>query len=213
VSISDIATRLGGWPRRVLALCCLLIAAATAVSTHRTGAARPESPVVIAARDLPAGTRLVAADLKVRSWPDDIRPPNAVAGTGAVLGHRLAGAIRAHEALTTTRLAGADLTAGLPATLQAVPVAISGGAAQGFVHTGDSIDLLVGDPSDAVAPRSASARLVATAVRVLAVTSTPDQAGSGDNALIVVVAADRATTLRIAAVSGRSLLAAVRVPP
>lgn len=212
MSISEITARLSGWPRRLLALGCVLLAAFTAMGAkHEPSPARSGS-VVVATRDLPAGAQLTGADVRVMAWPADLRPPGAVSRPAQVVGRRLAGPIRADEALTGTRLAGADLTAGLPPQLRAVPVELTGPALPGLVRVGDRIDLLVSDQPDGDAAPSPSARVLADWVRVLAVTGRPADPDAGGQ-LGLVVAADQPTALRIAAASGRPILATVREPP
>jgi pilus assembly protein CpaB len=212
VSISEIAVRLGGWPRRLLALGCVLLAAMTAMSARREPPPAPAGSVVVAARDLPAGAQLAGADVRVRAWPGDLRPPGAMSRPAQVVGHRLAGPIRANEALTRTRLAGAELTAGLPPQLRAVPVELVSSAVPGLVQVGDRIDLLVNDQPDGGAP-SPSAHVLAEGVRVLALAARPADPGADSPVTGLIVAADQSTALRIASASGRSVVAAVRKPP
>jgi pilus assembly protein CpaB len=146
----------------------------------------------------------------LRSWPDDLRPAGVLSRPADAIGHRVAGAVRAGEALTSARMFGAALATGLPPTLRAVPVQVSG---PGFVHVGDSIDLLASGSSDAPAGRPA-ARILAEAARVLAVTPGPSS-GVADqpDTLDIVVAVDRAISLKIAGASGQALVAALRNPP
>ncbi len=98
-----------------------------------------------------------------------------------------------------------------------MPVQVTGAALPGLVHAGDSIDLLVGDPPEADASSPGPARVLAERVRVLAVIGTsPDAGADGDGlglGLGLIVAADRATALRIAAVAGRPVVATVHGPP
>jgi len=213
VSISEIAVRLGGWPRRLFALGCVLLAAMTAMSARRERPPAPAGSVVVAARDLPAGAQLAGADVRVRAWPADLRPPGAMSRPAQVVGHRLAGPIRANEALTRTRLAGAELTAGLPPQLRAVPVELVSSAVPGLVQVGDRIDLLVNDQPDGGAAPSPSAHVLAEGVRVLAVAAQPADPGADSPVTGLIVAADQSTALRIASASGRSVVAAVRKPP
>jgi pilus assembly protein CpaB len=209
VPISDLAARLNGWPRRVLAVCCLVLAGAAALGARHSGDThRPGHPLLVAARDLAAGSRLSAADVRLRSWPDELRPAGAFASGAAVAGRRLAGAVRTGEAITETRLSGPGLAAGLSPTLRAVPVQVTGGAA-GLLHPGEFVDLLVSDPPEAADAAPPAAHLLAEAVPVLAVTSTP----GGADSFGIVVAVDPATALKLAAVSGRTLVATLRHPP
>jgi pilus assembly protein CpaB len=210
VSITELAARLGGWPRRILALCCLLLAGVTAAGARHSQAAPTGHPVVVAARDLAAGAVLTAPDVRLRSWPDDLRPASALSHAVDAIGHRVAGAVRTGEALTSARMIGAGLATGLAPTLRAVPVQVSGPS---FVHPGDSIDLLVSDTPDAAAGPPAAHLLVEDA-RVLAVTPGPSAAvAEQPDTLDIVVAVDRATSVKIAAVSGHALVAALRNPP
>lgn len=207
--ISDLVARLNGWPRRVFAICCLLLAAATALGARHSAQARlPGHPVLVAAHDLAAGTQLSPADVRVRTWPDELRPAGAISSAAAVAGRRLAGAVRTGEAITETRLAGAGLAAGLSPAFRAVTVQVSGGAAT-LLHPGEFVDLLVSDPPDATGVAPPAAHLLAEAAPVLAVTSTP----AADDSIAIVVAVDRATALKVAAVSGRTLVATLRHPP
>jgi pilus assembly protein CpaB len=170
-------------------------------------------PIVVAARDLPAGARLSGSDVRVIAWPADLRPPGAMSRPSQVIGRRLAGPIRAHEALTGTRLTGGDLTAGLPPQLRAVPVELTSSAMPDLVRVGDRIDLLVNDQPDGDATPVPSAHVLAEGVRVLAVSGRPADPGADGESTGLIVAADQPTALRIAAASGRSVLATVRKPP
>ena len=207
--ISDLIARLNGWPRRVLAVCCLLLAGVAALGARRSGdTTRAGHAVLVAARDLAAGTRLSTADVRVRTWPDELRPAGALSSGAAVAGRRLAGALRAGEAITEARLSGPGLAAGLTPTMRAVPVQVTGGAA-GLLHPGEFVDLLVSDPPEATDVAAPTAHLLAEAVPVLAVTSSP----GGADSFGIVVAVDAATALRVAAVSGLTLVATLRHPP
>jgi Flp pilus assembly protein CpaB len=167
----------------------------------------------VATRDLAAGTRLAGGDLQVKAWPERVRPPDALGRTTQAVGQRLAGPIRAGEPLTSTRLVGADLTAGLPPTMRALPVEITGSASLSLVHAGDSIDLVVGDPPEAETGPSRSARVLAESVRVLAVARQTTDPGGDLETLGLIVAAEPATALKIASAAGRPIVATVRKPP
>ncbi len=147
------------------------------------------------------------------AWPVNLRPPGAISRPAQIIGRRLAGPIRADEALTGTRLTGADLTAGLPPQLRAIPVELAGSAMPDLVRVGDRIDLLVNDQPDGDATPSSSAHVLAEGVRVLAVAGGSPDPGTDGESTGLIVAADQPTALRIAAASGRSVLATVRKPP
>jgi Flp pilus assembly protein CpaB len=198
--------RLSGWPRRLLALGCLLLAAATALGGHNSaGASGPARPVVVAAHDLAAGRVLTSADLTVASWAVAQRPASAIATAPSVIGRRLAGPVDSGEPITGTRLVGAELTSGLPTGLVAASVPLADTAALGLIHPGDSIDLFAA--GDATA--DVSATTLARDIRVLAVLPPSSDGGAGS----LVIAVDRVTATNIATANGRAFLAAVRGSP
>lgn len=209
-AVRTLIYRLGGWPRRVLAVVLLLVAAVAAFGHRAAGSADsgPAQPTVVAARDLPAGATLAGGDLTLASWASALRPANALTSTAAAIGHRLSGPLLAREAVTSTRLIGASLTDGLPAGLSATTVALPDPATAGLIHAGDAIDLFVGGGSVGGADTSA-ARLLAENVRVLAVLP----AAEGGTGVPVIIAIDRSTAMSIASASGSALLATVRGSP
>jgi Flp pilus assembly protein CpaB len=210
--IRDLVVRLGGWPRRLLALCCLLLALASALAARSgstSATAVGHSTVLVAARDLSAGTILNAAQLRPVRWPDDLRPPNALSTTAAATGYRLITAVRAGEAITASRLLGSGLTSGLPAGLAATSVVLDSAVAPTLIRPGDAIDLMAATGS--AVDGSTSAQLLAHAVRVLATGPPPtDSAGAVASGPTVIVAVDRATALRITAALGSRILATVQ---
>lgn len=113
------------------------------VALARTPEGGPLVPVVVAARDLPAGRELAPADLLEQ------RRPRAYAPTGsesaaALVGRRLSGAVAAGEVLTNPRVAGAGLLVGRPADEVAVHVPLADPGAVAMVRAGDRVDVLAG---------------------------------------------------------------------
>jgi pilus assembly protein CpaB len=209
--LSAAAARLGGWPRRVVALACLVLAAAVALAEHPAApAAGPvaTAPVVVAAVDLAGGAELRANLLRVTAWPTTLRPIGAFGHVADLIGRRLAGPARSGEAVTPTRLAGPGLTTGLPTGYVAAPAPIAASSI-GLVHAGDRVDLMA--PAADEAPNDLPARLVADGVAVLAVLPPIETGSPGAGTL--VVAADRATAARIAASASSTLIPLVRAPP
>ncbi len=222
-ALSTLVDRLAGWPRRIAAVLCLVLAAGSALSARASPVRRTsEAPLSIAARDLASGTTLASADLRIASWPEGLRPSGAFADTAPLVGRRLAGPVRAGEAITGVRLLDGDVTAGLPSGFVAVPVTLAGGAAAGIVHAGQWVDLLApvsastvdGLPDGSSSSAAPTAVPLADNVRVLAVVSVAagGAATSTDNTP-VVVAVDRPTALRLASRSGAALLVTLRAPP
>lgn len=204
---------LGRRPRLLLAGGCLVLALASALGAKHGGTPRPRSvPVLVAARDLPAGHLLTRHDVAIARWPAAIRPPDAGGDPAVVVGRRLAGPVRTQEALTATRLLGPDLAAGLRAGLVATTVALGDAHASDLVRAGDRVDLLeAARPPDIADPgltSSAHVRTVSTHVVVLAVLPA-----TADSDAELVVATDRATAVRITRDSPNHVFTAVVVPP
>jgi Flp pilus assembly protein CpaB len=171
----------------------------------------PTVHVVVAARDLAAGTELAPADLRVVSMPVGIVPAGSSSRAAGLIGRIAAGAIRRGETLTDARVVGPGLTVGLGAgESAAVPVRIADPDAAALVRVGDLVDVL-GTP---VAPDGTQATAgetvtVASAVRVLAVLRSRDPA---DGVVLVVATGEAAArTLAGAAVRHR-LTVNVRSP-
>jgi pilus assembly protein CpaB len=195
-----------GWPRRLLALALLFVALVSALHvTKPSPAAVPTVALVVAAHELAPGATIAAGDLRVVSWPVSLRPAAAVAAKDAV-GRTLAGAVGAGEVITTFRLVGRDLSAGLPPGLIAVPVPLVDAGALGLIRAGNHVDLL-SPPTDA----AGTAVVVAADVLVLAILPRAADATSGNAQLVVAV--DQPTELRIAQVITSPLLATVIKSP
>lgn len=205
--------RVGRLPRLCAVGICLLLAANSAAARGRPAAAAPRTaPVVVAARNLPAGQPLRAADLRVARWPTGLRPAGARPDRAGLLGRRLAGAIGTGEPVTATRLLGPDLTAHLAPGLVAAAVLVDDPHAADLVRPGDRADLLsVPRPpqlSDA-APRPATR--VTTVVQralVLAVLAQADGAGTE-----IVLAVDRDVAVALSRDAATHVFTAVATPP
>jgi pilus assembly protein CpaB len=171
-----------------------LTAGAVASGLAAVAPAGPETaPVLVAARDLPAGTALAPADVVVTAVPRDLVPSGALS-EGAT-GQVLAGPVRRGEPLTDVRVLGAALLP--PGSSVAVPVRVAEPATAALVAAGDRVDVL-----SAAAEGGAAARLVASGLSVLAVPALDDAVGEG---ALLVLAASRETAARLAAaaVTGR----------
>lgn len=199
------ALRFGGWPRRVLVVACLLLAALSAISAAQP--ATPGAAVVVASRDLPAGHVIVAGDVRVERWPAHQVPQRRLGSVRDAIGGRPATAVAAGEPLTSVRLIGAGLASGLPPGLVVVTVSLADPAAASLIHTGDQVDLVRGaDASaDAAAARAGPGSVIAHNVAVLAVLPT-DQ----DRPPALAVSVDESTALKLAGLAGVPLIATLR---
>ncbi len=153
--------------RRPLAALCAAVAVAAGLSVTR-----PPAPgtveVIVASRDLPAGTRLTADDLTARDFLAGTEPARPA---GRPTGRVLAVALSAGEPLTDSSLLGPALTADLP-YLRAVPVRMPDPGMVDLLRVGDVIDLVAADPD------GDPARLLATDVPVLALPEVADVTGA-----------------------------------
>jgi pilus assembly protein CpaB len=188
------------WSRRVrrhrrgltagLAGVCLI------ASLQAAAPARPSLvAVLVAARDLPGGGPLSAADLTLTRLPPSAVPSGALRAAGEAVGRTLAAPVRRGEPLTDVRLVGPRLVDALGPGLVATPVRLADPALASLLRPGDRVDVLAA-PAD---PAAATHTTVAAAdVQVLAVPvpDTGDEtAAAVDGALVVL-----ATTPRIATV-------------
>ena len=140
-----------------------------------------ETPVVVAAHALPAGTVLSDADLHVTSLPTAAIPEGTVGDIAQLVGQQLSGAVTSGEPITSARVAdGGELGAAAGDQRVALPVRLADAEAAALVHAGDLVDILAAD-------RAGNGATVAHAVPVLAVpVSATESSGPLDGALIVV---------------------------
>jgi len=215
-------------------LVLLLCAASAVIGTARALTPPPAAtrPVAVAAHDLGAGHVLADGDLRTVDWPADLSPPSSGTSTAALAGRTLTAAVRGGEPVTDARVLGPGTLAGQPVGTLAVPVRLADPTTAGIVSPGDHVDVIAGTATDVPGLESgpADADVVAWDVVVLATpgrTGSPDEAGGGLSALtggsgeeptdaggLLVVAADRATAVRLArAQAGQVLSVAVRGSP
>ena len=123
-------------------------------------------PVLVAARDLPAGTSLTAGDLASVRFRPGSAPSDVVPDADDVAGRLLAAPVTEGEPITSVRLLGADLAAAHPG-LRAVPLRLPDPGMVALLEVGDQIDLVATDPEDG------QVSTVAAGVPVLALPSDP----------------------------------------
>lgn len=175
--------------RRLLA--ALLTGVAVAAGIHAAKAPPPPSvAVTVAARDLPAGTVLAAADLTTREFTPGSVPDDLVAEPA---GRALAGPLRRGEPVTDVRLVGPALTEGHP-ELTAVPLRLPDAGMVELLRVGDRVDLVAADP------QGGAAEVVAVDVPVLAIPrADTEPSTTGLAGRLVVVGAAPGDVPRIAA--------------
>ncbi len=101
------------------------------------------APVAVAARDLPAGAQLAAADLTTARLPAEAVPRGSSPRTSELEGQRIAGAVRRGEIITDAALVGPGLLAGTPSGTAAVPVRVADAASLQLLSPGQLIDLVL----------------------------------------------------------------------
>ena len=179
-------------------LAAVLTAVAVVTGIHAAAAPPPASvDVVVAARDLPAGTVLTPGDLHTVGFA----PGSVPAGiSDEAVGRTLAAPLRAGEPVTDVRVVGPALTDGYPG-LTAVPVRLPDAGMVELLRVGDRVDLVAADP------QRGGASVVATDVPVLAVPAAdPDAAATALPGRLVVVGAEPAAVPRLAEASVRTFL-------
>jgi len=207
--------RLAGWPRRLLALSCLLLAALSALGATRRAGSGASVVVLVAARPIAAGRALVAADLRLIDWPAARVPTGVIRRIDSVLGRYVAGPVASGELLTEQRFVGSSLATGLAGDVVAATVPLADPAAAQIVHVGDHVDLLPAPDTAGPEPDGSPPTPVTTAilrdVLVLAVLAQPT--GPAPTSATVVVAVDRSQEGRLATFAQRGVFAMIDVPP
>jgi pilus assembly protein CpaB len=161
-------------------------------------------PVVVSARDLPAGTVLTAADLTIAGYPAAVIPAGVVDDPHGLLHRVLAGGMRAREPVTDARLVGAGVTALLPPGQVAAPVRLADLAVAALVRTGDRVDVL------ATTIDAASAEVIAEGALVVATTGAADDRSATG---LLLLAVDPETAARLAAAATSATLTVTLPPP
>jgi pilus assembly protein CpaB len=187
------------WHRRKLAVVAAIAAILTAVA-----AAAPTGPptlrVVRATGQLASGSVVSASDVEVDEVVEAALPRGALSDPAAIIGSRLVGPVADNQVLT-----GLDVVTG-PAAAGAghvvAPLRLADPDLGELVRPGALIDVIAADPE------GGTARVIATAVRVLTVPPPPredDRTRSAENGVLVLVDVDAktATLLAEAAASSR----------
>jgi Flp pilus assembly protein CpaB len=171
------------WTRTVAAR---RIAAGSLVLLAAVAALRPDpsdgrADVVVAARDLPPGLELAAADLRIESRSATTIPDGSPAQLESLIGSTLAGPARHGEVLTDVRVLSprlADAAAGPDARV--VPLHLTDAALLDLVRAGDVVDVL------AVSDPDSPPRVVATNAVVVLVSAKTKDAGRDGVVLVAL---------------------------
>jgi pilus assembly protein CpaB len=171
--------------------------------------------VVVAAKSLPMGTRLTAADLKTVAWPASNPIVNGFSDPQAIVDRGLLTSVAENEPVTETKLAAREAGAGLPPSIppgmRAMSVKVNEvvGVA-GFVIAGTRVDLLVTLRRD---NNAAMTRTVASNIQVLTAGTQYDRDKSRDGEAIpstvvtLMVTPEDAERITLAQTQGQIMLA------
>jgi Flp pilus assembly protein CpaB len=178
-----------------------LVLALRPAAAPAAGGGDESVPVAVAARDLPAGTVLTAADLTTARYPADVAPAGVSGEPKQLRGRVLAGSVRAREPITDARLVGPGIVSLLAEGQVAAPVRLADLAVAALVHTGDRVDVLA-TPATSSGSDAPAAAVVAEGALVVAATGADEQAGAG----LLLLAVDDETAARLAAAATTATL-------
>jgi pilus assembly protein CpaB len=203
---------LAGWPRRVAALLCLLVAAITTVTRHPSPATAT-TPLVVASHAVTAGALLRQQDLSLVDWPTRAAPADIARSPAAVAGRRAATDLTRGMPVTTADLLEPRMAAALASGLTATTIELANAGQLAILRTGNWVDLYPStDPSAAVPPsRGDSGSPIAREAQVLSILPAPETATDAKPAL--VVATDPSTAAQLAIQGAGTFLATLVQPP
>ncbi len=184
---------------------------------ERKEQAAAQASVVVAARDLPRGTKLTIDDLRVTEWSGSQLPGGAFQEPTAHVGQKLNRAVRYTEAVPQSALMGQDeswLASMIPAGMRGVTVHVAefAGVTQ-HLEVGDRVDVLVADGPQSPGNRELRLRTILQNVEVLTTGREPisEIRQSPIAAVTLLVEAKDSETLNLADQSG-SIRLALRNP-
>lgn len=172
-------------------------------------------PVVVAARDLPIGHVLQAADIRVQDWPGDALPGGYSSSPEEVLGRGVIQAVVLNEPLLSSKIAlkeaGGGLSIVIPEGMRAVSVRVDEVIqVAGFVTPGTRVDVMVTlDQQDQ--QNNPITKIVLQSVPVLTSGQIVERAPNGEpqtaTVVTLLVTPEDAERLVLAATKGRIQLA------
>jgi pilus assembly protein CpaB len=177
----------------------------------------PRVQVAVAARDLPLGTILAAADVHMIDWLGQAAPPGYLHSPQDAIGRGLISSVKANEMLLDTRLAprgaGGGLSVTIPDGARAVSVRVDDviGVA-GFVLPGTHVDVVVTlPPQPQLDQKVTITQMVLQNIQVLAAGQVVQQDAQGKPITVAVitllVSPKEAETLVLASNEGKIQLA------
>jgi pilus assembly protein CpaB len=149
-----------------------------------------DKSLVVAARDLKAGTVLAAADLKLIPWPAPALPRGAYGSVQEVTGKVLFDGLAQDEPLLQSRLAGGTQAGGnIPAGMRAVSVHVTDSTGiMSMLHSGHHVDVQVVRRPNGNAP-GADVRTALENLEVLSVIPQAEESSQGYRLPVVTLLA------------------------
>ncbi|MFC6154169.1 SAF domain-containing protein [Nocardioides yefusunii] len=187
------ARALATYHRRWIAGACVAAALWTGLGATASQG-EDGTAVVVAAQDLPAGTRLDDVDLASTRFAEDQVPDGALV-LDDVRGRTLASPLRRGEPVTDARLLSPGLTEHVPGR-SVVPVRLGDPDVAALLRVGDVVELW------AVDPRGVGHRSLSSAARVVAVVPASARRSGGDAGPLVALAVAPGEAGGVAAAGG-----------
>lgn len=210
--------RFAGWlsrNRRLVAALFLCAAAAIAVQ-QLTPAPVSTVTALAAARDLPAGTTVAAADLAQVQVPPGMVADGFLRDGAATAGKQLAAPLRKGQLLTDAQLLGPGLLAGTPAGSAAVPLRMADASSIQLVSPGQLVNIVLTSANGF--DQKGPSEVLASAVPVLWTSNKGGQGGQWlgttetDGLIVVAATAEQSSRLAGASTQGRLFFVLVGPP-
>ncbi|MFL6163262.1 MAG: SAF domain-containing protein [Jatrophihabitantaceae bacterium] len=203
-------TYLAGWPRRVAALLCLLIALALMLTSHHPPATATV-PTVVASHPVPAGALLGEQDLSLVAWPARSVPADSAHASSSVAGRRAAANLSRGMPVTSADLLEPAIAAALAEGQAATTVVLANLSQLAILRIGDRVDLYPSMDTGVPPGSRPTGSPIAQAAEVLSILPASDTAPDAKPAL--VVATGRTAAAQLAIQGSGSFLATLVQPP
>ncbi|HLH77517.1 MAG TPA: Flp pilus assembly protein CpaB [Candidatus Binataceae bacterium] len=164
--------------------------------------------VVVAARDIPTGSRIDIGAVKIVRWPRDYLPPGVYTTIKPALGKIARAQLYANQPMVAAQLVDADQYTNpggliIPVNMRAIAIAVDAvGDIAGFVLPRSRVDILVTINQSGSAPPLAKTVLEDVEVLAIAQTTTQTQHPQLEKIVTVLVTPTQAEQLAVAAQQG-----------
>lgn len=209
--------RLSSWLSRNRRLAiALLLCLAAGITVHQlTPPPADTETVLAAARDLPAGTALAAADLVATPIPQRLITAGSLADSSEAAGKQLTAPLRKGQLLADSQLLGPGLLAGTPPGSAAVPLRMADPSSIQLISPGQLVNVVLTGSHGY--DQQSPPEVLASAIPVLWTSGhggkTGEWLGTGETEGLIVVAASPEQSARLAGASTQGKLFFVLVGP